>query len=507
MFIKSQVASTYKAYFYYKFWSTGDSTTVVIPVSTYYYRQGITFCFSGVDTTSPIHKIATQFQTSSSTLDAPSITTTVDNTFVFTFMGFVALGSSSSNSFNTTTNTSLGTFTQRLGSTVGSGVKIPAWSGTKATAGVVNATTATRMSGNTYTYDNIGSTIALTPALNTNLLADYAINVVNNPPTSNLLVTRILDAGSANLSLSGQPSELTTQTNVFATALINLNNVTGTLVGDVFDYTIVNKTLGNLTSSSTATIKISSNVLNSLSPITASITAASLIRASVSNTLADTSINSSAQFYKSAVIDIMMEPLSGIVQGVVKLSASVSKSLSNITLDSQSLLKTNGTLNQSLGSLTASATAVPFLFKNATTNVTLENVSINASEYINIAPESYFSPPAGYYLYETRFINTEPKIIYYSKDYASLLDTPTTAIGSYGEVDSFKILITVLAIYKNISDSSIILEEKKKFRFEVLPDWSIMRDQTIIDYFEGKTLSSLPPAAFIEYMKSLGYYK
>jgi len=497
---------SYKTFIYYKFWDTGDPSSVTfVAGSPGYYRDVYISCYDGVDTTTPFHKFETLVTNNSTTLYMPSITTTINNTLVLNILSYDRVTDDYTWIITKNANASLGTASGFIGYNRWQGSTQYGWYASKVAAGVVSATTATAESG--YLYNMLGITIALTPSLNTSLIAEPAINVVNNPPTSSFIITRVLEAGSANLNLSGQPSELTTQTNVFASALINLDNVSGNLVGDVFDYTVVNKTLSNLTSSSTAVLKISSSVSKTLSVLTSSATAASLIRGTSSNTLSDTTLNSTGQFYKSAVIDTTLESLSGIVHGVVKLSSSLSKSLSNTTLDSQSLLKTNGTFNQSLGTLTAISTAVPFLFKNATTNVTLENVSINASEYINIAPESYFSPPAGYYLYETRFINTEPKIVYYSKNYASLLDTPTTAIGSYGEVNSFKILITVLAIYKNISDSSITVEEKKKFRFEVLPDWSIMRDQTIIDYFEGKTLSTLPPAAFIDYMKSLGYYK
>lgn len=496
----------HKTFLYYKFWNTGDATTVTFPAETptNHYRDVYVLCFDGVDAVTPIHQIASSITTSSTTLTMPSVTTTVNNSLVINYLSCDRTTDDYSWLIDRNANTSLGTATIVISFDRWQGATQYAWVASKVTAGVVNSTTCTAQSG--YTYGALGVTIALTPSMNTNLVADPIIPLVINGTSSDLIVSRVLQAGSATLTLFPQSSELTTQKNVFAEGLLNLNNVVSNSSANLYDYTTLNTTLSNVSLNSSANLKISANIAKTLSNVVSNSSAKNLIQATASKTLDNITLNSLGQFYRSSSIEATLQPLTGMIYSNLKLSSVVSQSLSNVSSNSSGVLKTNGTLNKTLNSATSVSTAVPFLFKNASLNVTLGSLSVVASEYINIEPQGFFTPPSGYFLYETRFVKTEPQIVYFSKDYAALVDTPTTALGSYGEVNSFKILVTVEAIYKNSIDNSLILTEKKKFRFEVLPDWSIMRDQTIIDYFEGKTLSDLPPAEFIDYMKSLGYY-
>ena len=267
----------------------------------------------------------------------------------------------------------------------------------------------------------------------------------------------------------------------------------------------VNKTLANISLSSSTKLSLKSVLNKTLTNISLSSTAKLSLKSVLNKTLESISLSSS-----NADLTELNKTLTNIsLSSTAKLSLKsvLNKTLESIQSSIQSIAVVDGELNKTLDNITSQSAGVPWSYRYGESNITLGDLTCSSSEYIEILFEDYFTPAVGYEIYHTNIQTTKPEIIYYSQNYASLYDTPQTALGSYGEVPTFKIIYTITCHFQNIIDNNIKYTEKKSFKVDVKPNWSAIRDNILKSYFEGSLINNMTPAEFIEYMKSQGYYQ
>jgi len=267
----------------------------------------------------------------------------------------------------------------------------------------------------------------------------------------------------------------------------------------------VNKTLANITLSSNAKLALKSVLNKTLSNISLSSSTKLALKSVLNKTLANISLSSS-----DADLTELNKTLANISlssNAKLALKSVLNNTLEGIQSSILSIAVVDGELNKTLDNITSQSSGVPWSYRYGESNITLGDLTCSSSEYIEILFEDYFTPAAGYEIYHTNIQTTKPEIIYYSQNYASLYDTPQTALGSYGEVPTFKIIYTITCQFRNIIDNNITYTEKKSFKVDVKPNWSAIRDNTLKSYFEGSLINNMTPSEFIEYMKSQGYYQ
>jgi len=227
----------------------------------------------------------------------------------------------------------------------------------------------------------------------------------------------------------------------------------------------------------------------------------------VNKTLANISLSSASKLSLKSVLNKTLANISLSSASKLSLKSVLNKTLESIQSSIRSIAVVDGELNKTLDNITSQSSGVPWSYRYGESSITLGDLTCSSSEYIEILFEDYFTPAVGYEIYHTNIQTTKPEIIYYSQNYASLYDTPQTALGSYGEVPTFKIIYTIICHFQNIIDNNIKYTEKKSFKVDVKPNWSAIRDNTLKSYFEGSLINNMTPAEFIEYMKSQGYYQ